>query len=148
MSGLVCTNEAEAHVSPLIWSHTCTTGVQSMDDQHGILMDCLNELRNLLSRGGDPKDVRETLVRLTALTMMHFESEEALLQSYAFPGLTEHRREHHRLLTQLADFANHPNPGSNGAAMGLAQFLRDWFIAHVEGLDQAYGPWLLERGVK
>ncbi len=37
----------------LTWSHECLVGVQAMDDQHGILMDTLNELRVMLLHGSD-----------------------------------------------------------------------------------------------
>jgi hemerythrin len=29
----------------------------------------------------------------------------------------------------------------------LLCFLHDWFIDHVKGLDQQYGPWLNKHGV-
>ena len=30
----------------LTWNHACSVGVKAMDDQHGILMDAMNELRH------------------------------------------------------------------------------------------------------
>ena len=33
----------EAHVALLTWNHACMIGVRAMDDQHGILMDTLND---------------------------------------------------------------------------------------------------------
>jgi hemerythrin-like metal-binding protein len=119
-----------------------------MDDQHGILMDSLNELRTSLSQGADPAAVREVLTRITALTTMHFEAEEALMTRFAYPGLEEHRAEHQKLLAQLTDYANHPNSTRAGSEGALVEFLRNWFIEHVEGMDQKYGPWMNERGVR
>jgi len=39
-------------VTLLTWNHTCSVGVKAMDDQHGILMDTINELRLALVHGG------------------------------------------------------------------------------------------------
>lgn len=134
-------------MSPLIWSHTCSTGIQAMDDQHGILMDTLNELRHSLSHGGE--ETVEILHRLMALTMMHFEAEEALMARFAFPELAVHRAEHQRLLTQLADYSNsYASGGPSGRERTMVEFLRAWFQTHVEGMDQHYGPWLKDRGVR
>ena len=35
----------------LTWNHTCSVGVRAMDDQHGVLMDAINDLRVALVRG-------------------------------------------------------------------------------------------------
>jgi len=132
-------------MSPLIWSHTCLTGIQAMDDQHGILMDTLNESRAAATHGSH--DTGEVLNRLMALTMLHFDAEESLMARYSFPDLEVHRDEHQRLLAQLAEFTNAHAAGSTGRERTFAEFLRSWFHSHVEGMDQNYGPWLRERGI-
>ena len=132
-------------MSPLIWSHTCTTGIQAMDDQHGILMDTLNELRTAVSHGS--KETEEVLHRLMALTMLHFDAEESLMARFLFPELEVHRTEHQRLLNQLADFSNTVAAGHSGRERTFVEFLRSWFHDHIEGMDQHYGPWLRERGI-
>ena len=82
----------EAHVALLTWNRACTVGVRAMDDQHGILMDTLNELRLAAVRGSGREQVSEVLDRLIEFTRMHFWSEEQLLEQYGFPSLAEHRR--------------------------------------------------------
>ena len=132
-------------MSPLIWSHTCLTGILAMDDQHGILMDTLNELRSAISHGS--KETEEVLHRLMALSMLHFDAEESLMSRFSFPDIEVHRAEHQRLLAQLAEFSNSYAAGSTGRERTFVDFLRSWFHDHVEGMDQHYGPWLRERGV-
>jgi hypothetical protein len=41
----------EARVALLSLNHAGTVGVRAMDDQHGILMDTMNELRLAVVRG-------------------------------------------------------------------------------------------------
>ena len=43
----------------LTWNHACSTGVKAMDDQHGVLMDTLNELRLALVHGRGRDQVSE-----------------------------------------------------------------------------------------
>ena len=64
----------------LTWNHACTVGVRAMDDQHGILMDTMNELRLAAVRGSGREQVSEVLDRLIEFTRMHFWSEEQLLE--------------------------------------------------------------------
>jgi hemerythrin len=99
-----------------------------MDDQHGILMDAMNELRLAVVRGAGREQTSELLDRLIELTRMHFQSEEQLMAQTSYPDL-----EHHGDGVQMST---------------LMAYLRDWFMEHIEGLDQEYGPWLNERGIR
>jgi len=129
------------------WSHACTVGVVAMDDQHGILMDTLNELRLAVVRGANHDEVIELMNRLIQFTQMHFRSEEQLMERYAYTGLEEHRSEHNRMLGQIQDSARRLQHGETMILRPLLGYLRDSFQEHMDGPDQDYGPWLNERGV-
>jgi hemerythrin-like metal-binding protein len=118
-----------------------------MDDQHGILMDTLNELRLALMRGAGREQVSEMLDRLIEFTRMHFSSEEQMLQQNGFPALAAHRAEHQRLLAQILQASHRTQHGGDLQVRSLLVFLRGWYLAHIEGLDREYGPWLNEHGV-
>ncbi len=131
----------------LTWNHACTVGVRAMDDQHGILMDTMNELRLAAVRGSGREQVSEVLDRLIEFTRMHFWSEEQLLEQYAFPGLAEHRIEHQRILAQILQSSHRVQHGEKMQMRPLLCFLRDSYAEHIEGTDREYGSWLNERGV-
>jgi len=134
-------------VTLLTWNHACTVGVRAMDDQHGILMDTMNELRLALMRGSGREQVSELLDRLLEFTAMHFFSEEQLMERNDFPGLEEHRAEHQRLLSLLTESAHRVQHGEGAPLRAMLCQLRDGFIEHIASLDKLYGPWLNERGV-
>lgn len=131
----------------LTWSHECIVGVQAMDDQHGILMDTLNELRRMLVNGSDRRDVCVQLERLIEFTLMHFQSEEQLLRQQGFPGLDEHRTAHHGLLARLYAALEQVNREEPLHFSSVLDFLPSWYLEHVEQLDQPCGAWLNDRGV-
>ena len=118
-----------------------------MDDQHGVLMDTLNELRLALVRGRGRDEVNEGLNRLIELTRMHFSNEERLLEQQGFPGVAEHRVAHQRLLTEIEDAAHRAQHTDELHLHSLLVFLRDWYLNHVEVMDHKYGEWLNERGI-
>ncbi len=131
----------------LTWSHECIVGVQAMDDQHGILMDTLNELRVMLLHGGDRQCISQQLEHLIEFTQMHFQSEEQLLQREGFPGFEEHRAAHLHLLARLSSALEQVNHDESLHFPSLLAFLPSWYIEHVEQLDQLYGVWLNDHGV-
>ena len=137
----------EEYVTLLTWSHECIVGVQAMDDQHGVLMDTLNELRVMLVRGADRRDICLQLERLIEFTQMHFQSEEQLLLQQGFPHTDEHRTAHQALLTKLYMALEQLNHDEVVHFSSLLQFLPGWYMEHVEQLDQPYGIWLNEHGV-
>ena len=131
----------------LTWNHECIVGVKAMDDQHGIIMDTMNDLREMIVQGRERKVIGEQLDRLIEFTQMHFESEEQLLEKQGFPGLTDHRAAHARLMSQIQTAVEHAKHSEDVEIQALFHFLRTWYMEHIEGLDQQYGPWLNQRGV-
>lgn len=131
----------------LAWNHTNTVGVRAMDDQHGILMDTLNELRLTTVRGSGREQVSEVLDRLIEFTRMHFWSEEQLMERYGFPSFNDHRSEHQRLLAQILQSSHRVQHGDKMQMRPLLCFLREAYVEHIDGMDREYGPWLNERGV-
>jgi hemerythrin len=118
-----------------------------MDDQHGILMDVMNELRLALVRGSGREQVSELLTRLISFTRMHFLSEEHLMEQTGFPGLADHRVLHQELLRLFRQWAERTQQGEDVRVRLLLCSMRDGYLAHIEGPDQQYGPWMNERGV-
>ena len=132
----------------LTWNSSCSVGVRAMDDQHGVLMDTINELQAALLRGCNRETIGAQMDQLQKFTSMHFRGEEQLMEQLGFPGLVEHRAEHHRLLAQIRESSQRMQRSGDVPVCALLQFLRDWYLEHFEGPDQEYGPWLNEHGVE
>ncbi len=131
----------------LTWNHACGVGVRAMDDQHGILMDTMNEVRQAIVRGCNREQLSELLDRLIEFTRMHFSSEEKLMEQGEFPGLADHRAEHQRLLASLIGSVHRVQHGEQVHMSAQLNILRDSFIEHIEDLDRQYGAWLNECGI-
>jgi len=134
-------------VSGLAWNHANFIGVQAMDDQHGILMDTVNELRVQLLHGAPRARIVEQLERLIEFTGMHFDCEETLLERHRYPGLEPHRVEHQRLMNEIRQTLDRIQRGNECDLQPLLDFLRGWYAEHVEKQDRLYGEWLNAQGI-
>jgi len=134
-------------VTLLTWNHACAVGIRAMDDQHGILMDTMNELRQAVVRGRGREEICELLDRLIEFTRMHFFSEEQLMEQSGYPGLASHRAEHHSMLARMLQAAHRVQYGEGVPLRPFLCTLRSSYIEHIEGLDRQYGPWLNAHGV-
>ena len=131
----------------LTWNHACSVGIRAMDDQHGILMDAINELSLNLVRGCGREKISELLDHLIEFMRMHFQSEEQLMERTGFAGLGEHRAEHRRMLAEMLQAAHRLQYGEGFELRPLLCELHDGFLHHIDRMDQPYGPWLNQRGV-
>jgi hemerythrin len=134
-------------VTLLTWNHACKVGVRAMDDQHGILMDSINALRQALVRGAGREKISELLDEFIEFARMHFWSEEQLMAQTGFAGLEEHRADHHRMLAGLLQYAHRLQYGEKVQLRSLLCSLHHGFLDHIESMDQKYVPWLHEHGV-
>ncbi len=71
----------------LTWNHATTIGIRAMDDQHGVLMDTMNELRLAVVHGDPWEQVNDLLDRLIAFARMHFGAKSSSWNSMGFPAL-------------------------------------------------------------
>jgi len=124
-----------------------SVGVRAMDDQHGILMDTMVELRQAVAHGERREQISEVLDRLIEFTRMHFVSEEQLMETYAYPELATHCVAHQRILAQILQASHRIQRGEKTQMRSLLSMLRESYTEHIEYMDQEYGPWLNEHGV-
>lgn len=132
----------------LTWTHSCSVGVRAMDEQHGILLDVLNDLRLAVLHGCGREQMSEQLEMLLKLARMHFQCEEHLMANAGYPDLDPHRMAHRRLLALLRESAHHAQYGTNVQMTPLLYAMRDGYLEHIESSDRHYGPWLNARGVE
>jgi hemerythrin len=137
----------ESAVTLLVWNRLGSIGVRAMDDQHGVLMDTLADLRLALVQGAGRDRVRKEMRRLVEFTRMHFDSEERLLEQQGFPELAAHRDAHERLLGLVCEVAKRAEHTDGAEMLAAAGVLRGWYTEHVEQLDRGCGEWLNERGI-
>ncbi len=135
-------------MTQLKWNHALSVGVRILDQQHGVLLDTLNQLSVGIAGGAPANEVRELIERLVDYTQRHFQSEEALMEQYGFPGRLEHQAEHQRLLAQIVDAARAMQLGEPVHLRTMVGYVRQWFVTHTEGIDRVLGEWLNQQGVE
>lgn len=131
----------------LTWNRVSSVGVRAMDQQHGVLMDTLNDLRQAAAQGAARERVVRERQRLVEFTRQHFLSEERLLEHAGFPALDEHREAHRRLLAEIKSALEHAARGNGDHLLAATAAVHACFAEHIAQLDQNYGEWLNERGI-
>jgi hemerythrin len=132
----------------ITWNDSLSVGVKTIDNQHGVLVDTLNELHDAMMKG-QAKNLTEPILRsLLAYTRNHFSAEEAMMAAARYPGLVEHRVKHRDLTKQVESYVERFHRGEITLNLHLMHFLRDWLTHHIQREDRAYGPCLTAHGMR
>jgi len=132
----------------LTWNDKFSVGIQSVDDQHMVLFESLNDLHAAMMKG-NAQAVTKTLLRnLVTYTRDHFTAEEAMMSAAHYPELAAHRKKHNELTRQVEDYAARYERGEITLNVQLLNFLRDWLTTHIQVEDHQYSPWMKEHGAR
>ena len=124
----------------ITWDATISFGIDSIDQQHHHLVDLVNKLHHAMRSRAGQSVLGATLDELARYTVEHFESEEQMMAAARYPQLEAHKREHEKLVAQVVDFQRQFESGSVTITLDLMNFLSDWLVNHIKGVDRRYVP--------
>ena len=134
----------ERKMKPVQWRKNLSIGVQSIDDEHQLLIGVLNQL---IGARGAPNQysLADRMLRdLFAYADYHFEHEEDLMEVYEYPEATAHRALHVGFVERLRQLDKSLTTGT-ATVDDLARFVMNWFVAHILVIDMQLGQFLSER---
>ena len=120
------------------WDEHFETGIESIDDQHKLLVKHINQFHDSMMDGQGSATVGVTLEKIIAYASFHFDHEEKLFNQTNFPLTEEHKIQHQKLVEQISSFKTKHNNGDNGISVELMQFLKRWLVDHILEEDMKY----------
>jgi hemerythrin len=130
----------KVRLQQFIWSEKYLLGVNSMDDEHKVLVDKINFLVANLESQYEKKNKPSLMAAfndLASYTHEHFAHEEKFMQSIQYPQLNSHKKIHEKLLDQVGKYGQQIENGTLDDQK-LISFLRNWLISHIMGVDMQY----------
>lgn len=136
-------------------------GIVDIDDQHGEMVEQINAIAAMvkehqhtnghrLSLQDQPesdccKKIRLLLNGLVDQTVLHFQTEEQLMEESGYPRLPEHRYEHKMLLAELKLFVRSVCAGSECLKPQDIDSLGHWLVGHIVLDDKEMARYLAEQ---
>lgn len=127
------------------WSDEYSVGIPRMDMQHQRWFDLINMLHQAMAQGEADTKVGAILEEVRAYTRTHFSEEEALMEQYAFPGFTGHKRVHDAFIKQLDDMVRMGGNSRVLLSMEAMRTMKDWLVRHIQQMDQHYARFLVDK---
>ncbi|MEW6515641.1 MAG: bacteriohemerythrin [candidate division FCPU426 bacterium] len=123
----------------LIWNQTFSVNHPVLDQQHQTIISLINSLYDIL-HGDQPTHLLPKLLdQLAEYTQTHFEAEESLLESLAYPHLQSHRALHRWMSFKTSAIrAALAQNGAKSLSLDVLDFLKKWWFGHIQGQDKQY----------
>ncbi len=139
------TNRLESRVF-VTWKPEYSVGIAVIDDDHKKLLSLINNLQASVHYHTGEAFEKQALNELVDYTRFHFQREEDMLKKYGFPGFDEHKEEHEAMIAKVGDFVAEYEAKGSDVLEGIAEYLKDWLIGHINGTDKKYSEFLIEKG--
>ncbi len=91
--------------------------------------------------------IENILNGLADYVSIHFSAEENLMKTHGFPEYLQQKAKHADLTRQVMDFRSQFHSGKAVLTIEVMNFLKDWLMLHIKGMDKKYGPFLNSKGI-
>ena len=117
------------------------TNVGVCDDQHKEIFRMLNDLHEAAANG-NRLAVGKLLDELINYVVMHFQTEEKMMQAKGYPDFAVHKAEHDKVVATCASVQSAFHAGTGEVNQDTTRFVCDWLNNHIPKFDMVYGPCL------
>jgi len=128
------------------WKNRYSVSIDDVDNQHKEIFHLLNKYYNRIMQGHSLDEIISVFNELTVSCQDHFSFEEDLMHLYAYPGLYSHKNAHDYFIGELEHMKQVVQNSFNSVSLESVDFIRNWIINHIMGLDKPYSTFLRLRG--
>lgn len=133
------------------WNENFATGISQIDEQHQRLVHLLNDVARQVVLKSDRLTFENVFAELTAYASYHFETEEAVWQSYLSGDdwESQHRKSHEEFGHSVSELMAAQGRKPLGAVLeDVLSFLARWLVHHILESDKrlAFAALAVQRG--
>lgn len=128
----------------IVWNKDNEIGIPIIDEQHRVAVGTINSLFYFMQMKRGVAALRPTLSVLEQYTKIHFETEEELMKLHGFRDLDAHLLLHRDLQSQTHEVLHEAL--ANSDATIVLNFLKDWWLDHINKQDRKFAEHLRHTG--
>jgi hemerythrin len=117
------------------WNETLALGHEAMDHEHHLQIGLVSAFIDAVEQRR-PVVARRLAEQLVAYSVVHFGSEELLMETSSYIGRERHEAEHAAFLEQMRDLARAFVSGEEDVAVASAIDLRAALAGHMNDADR------------
>jgi len=123
----------------IVWTPEMSVGVDVLDEDHKILIDCLNQFVEATDNDDGILVTDSIFSALLEYTDYHFRREEGIMLACGYAGLQAHKLLHAGLREKIIDIRQRYVLDSDGMMDDIVKdFLKTWLTDHILNCDMDY----------
>lgn len=130
----------------LEWIPEYSVGVEELDAQHKRLVEIINHLMDVISDVPKEEDVKQIIGDIVRYKAEHFATEEKYFHEFNYEDTAAHEAKHREFNTQVETIQRQYEGDTMGFAFAIVDFLGDWLIGHLMGMDKKYTQCFHDHG--
>lgn len=131
----------------LTWEDSYSVGVKEIDGQHQKMFGIINRLYDSMNAAKDTENLPQILKELVDYATFHFSTEEKYFVKFNYEDSAEHINFHHMYSGRVDHFIKDYEVQNSLLSFEILDFLKDWWINHINGEDKKYTECFHQHGL-
>ncbi len=130
------------------WNNKYSVGISIIDEQHKKLLGFLNKTIDAKGHSDNKEELKKLLEEITEYSLEHFETEEAYMIKFDYPGCRYYSQEYYNFFAKVITYFDKEVNGDYHISNELIEYLKQWLVNHIQASDRQYIDCFKKNGLK
>ncbi|MBD3311778.1 MAG: bacteriohemerythrin [Candidatus Magasanikbacteria bacterium] len=132
----------------LKWEPIYSVNVKEIDEQHKKMFDIINRIYSLTEKSIKEDESLKVIEELIDYGNYHLDTEEKYFKKFDYPDTDSHIAQHDNYKKRVLEMKNKLEKSSDKEFyIELSNFLRDWWLGHIQNVDHKYSDFFNQKGL-
>lgn len=132
----------------LKWNQIYSVNVGEIDEQHKKMFDIINRVYDLAEKNIKKNEALEVIKELKDYGSYHLEIEEKYFKKFNYPEADSHIAQHDGYRKKILEIeAKAKELDNKEFYLEISDFLRKWWLGHIQNVDQKYSDFFNLNGL-
>lgn len=133
------------------WREEFALGISEIDEQHKKILAIINNLSEIFQgkKHHEQEIINQIIQELDDYANYHFQTEEKYFDLFSYQDAEAHTKIHNQYREKIVEWRQHYEKENDPKIFfDVSEFLKNWWVWHINNTDRAYVPLFKENGIK
>ena len=131
----------------LTWQSIYSVNIKEIDEQRQKIFNIINKLFEI-KNGESQENINSAVKELKDYGSYHLGTEEKYFEKFNYPDKEFHIAQHNNYRKKVLEFEVRINKSDDNVIVKeLTNFLKDWWLNHIQNTDQQYSNFFNLKGL-
>lgn len=133
------------------WREEFALGISEIDEQHKKILAIINNLSEIFQEKKHYEQgvIDQIIQELNDYANYHFQTEEKYFDLFNYQDAEAHIKIHNQYREKISEWRQqYEKENDPKIFFDVSEFLKNWWVWHINNTDRAYVPLLKENGLK